>query len=223
MFSIISFDELTSTNDHLKKHYLTYPPFTVIVTEKQTHGRGRFDRVWESKQDLLFSILFHPSDPHVLLAPLAVVKALKIHGISASIKWPNDIMVDDKKVCGILVETIYEGNKAVADIVGIGVNLSEKSKLLTKACFLTLSKNILLQDILTCYTQDLSKDKEALLEDIKSVSYLDGKSILLDDIIWEVDGIEAHGYLCVHHENQQRVLKSEEITLEAIYDAKEKL
>lgn len=223
MFSIIFFDELASTNDHLKKYYREYPPYTVILTEIQTHGRGRFDRVWESKQDLLFSILFHPSHPHVLLAPLAVVKALEKHGITASIKWPNDIMVDGKKVCGILVETIYEGNKAVADIVGIGVNLSEKSKLLTKAGFLTLSKEILLQDILACYTQDLSKDKEALLEDIKSVSYLDGKSILLDGIIWKVDGIEAHGYLCVHHKNQQRVLKSEEITLEAIYDDKEKL
>ena len=218
MFSIVSFDQLPSTNDYLKQYYQDYPNQTIILAKYQTHGRGRFDRIWESNQDLTFSILFSCGKTHGLIAPLAIVNALSTYGIKAMIKWPNDVLVHGKKVCGILVERVYEGNQPVVDIVGIGVNLSEKKELADKAGCIPLPKNELFTEILFQYEQLMSQDNSELLQKIKNVSYLDGKKILLDGIIWEVDGMEEHGYLCVHHEATIRILKSEEVTLDAIYE-----
>lgn len=218
MFTIYAFDEVTSTNDILKQQYHTYEDHSVILAHKQTKGRGRFARVWESDDDLTFSILLKENAPNELIAPLSVVYALKQYGIEAFIKWPNDILIHGKKICGILIESIYEGNEKVASIIGIGINLSKKQASLKKADYLTLPKEELLQKVLIQYDQLLQTNTTYLLSLISKYSYLSGRSILLDGIIWKVDGIEEHGYLCVHHGETSRILKSEEITLEAIYE-----
>lgn len=217
MFQVAAFDELESTNDHLKQYYAQYASQSVILAHRQTKGRGRFLRTWESGQDLMFSILFREACPHHLIAPLAVIKALSFYSITAAIKWPNDILVNDKKVCGILIEKLYEGNDEVCTIVGIGVNLSEKAALRDKAGFLSLDNMGLLTQILQEYTQLMCQGMPELLSWYQEVSYLTGRKIRIDDIIWEVQGIDEHGYLMVAHGQTQRTLKSEEITLEAIY------
>lgn len=218
MFSIVSFSELASTNDHLKQHNCEYPFSTVILAQHQTKGRGRFERIWQSDQDLTFSILFPHGPNHGFIAPLAVVKALKAHAIPAEIKWPNDVLVHGKKVCGILVESVYEGNDAVADIVGIGVNVTEKKNLRAKSTYVSLSRNELLTDILARYEELLGLETKDLLNEIRKVFYLNGKTLQIDGIMWDVDGVDEHGYLCIHHQDQQRILKSEEITLSSIYE-----
>lgn len=222
MFTIYAFDEVTSTNDVLKQQYQHYPDHSVILAHKQTKGRGRFARVWESQDDLTFSILLKKEYPNDLIAPLAIIDALKQYDVHASIKWPNDILIHGKKICGILIERIYEGNTQVATIIGIGINLSKKSDTLSKAGYLSLPKEDLLQKILIQYDQLLSAKASYLISAISKNSYLSGRTILLDGIIWKVDGIEEHGYLRVHHKETTRLLKSEEVTLEAIYD-KERL
>lgn len=218
MFTIYAFDEVTSTNDVLKQQYQTYEDHSVILAHKQTKGRGRFARVWESDDDLTFSILLKKEYPNDLIAPLSIIYALKQYGIEASIKWPNDILLNGKKLCGILIESIYEGNEKVASIIGIGINLSKKPTSLTKAAYLSLPKDELLQKILIQYDQLLSAKASYLISAISQNSYLSGRTILLDGIIWKVDGIEEHGYLRVHHKETTRLLKSEEVTLEAVYD-----
>ena len=127
-------------------------------------------------------------------------------------------MIHGKKLCGILIESIYEGNEKVATVIGIGINLSKKDNLLTKADYVSLPKEELLQKILIQYDQLMMAKSSFLLSSISQYSYLSGRSILLDGIIWKVDGIEEHGYLRVHHQDTIRLLKSEEITLEAIYE-----
>lgn len=107
------------------------PEGTVLVTEHQTAGRGRLDRVWETptRAALTFSVLLHPTVsaadwPWVpLLAGYAVQQALRELGVPADLKWPNDIHVDGAKLGGILSERVETANGPAA-VIGIGLNVS---------------------------------------------------------------------------------------------------
>jgi len=109
----------------------------VVVTEHQTAGRGRLDRTWETpdRAALTFSTLLRPGRPGVewpwlpLVAGIAVVGALREHGVPAGLKWPNDVMVaggdaPDRKLAGILAERV-ETPDGPAAVVGIGLNVSQ--------------------------------------------------------------------------------------------------
>ena len=102
----------------------------VVAAEHQTAGRGRLDRTWETppRSGLTFSVLLRPTAPTAswpwlpLLAGYAVDKALKAAGYEASVKWPNDVLLDGRKVAGILVERV-ETDAGPAAVVGIGLNV----------------------------------------------------------------------------------------------------
>ena len=107
------------------------PEWRVVVTEHQTAGRGRLDRVWETpaRSALTFSTLLRPAAPAgewpwlPLLAGLAVVEALRDHELPAALKWPNDVLIDARKAAGILVERV-ETPAGPAAVVGIGLNVT---------------------------------------------------------------------------------------------------
>jgi BirA family biotin operon repressor/biotin-[acetyl-CoA-carboxylase] ligase len=102
----------------------------VVVAEHQTAGRGRLDRTWETpaRSALTFSVLLRPTAPTQtwpwlpLLAGYAVDKALKALGFEAAVKWPNDVLLDGRKVAGILVERV-ETPAGPAAVIGVGVNV----------------------------------------------------------------------------------------------------
>ncbi len=102
---------------------------TVILAGEQTEGRGRVERTWLSPEgNIALSVILHPdvaSLPYlIMIASLAVVHSIEaVTGLKTQIKWPNDILIDGKKVCGILIENEVKGNKAVYAIVGIGINV----------------------------------------------------------------------------------------------------
>jgi len=109
------------------------PEGLCVVAREQTHGRGRHERVWTSPRDagLYFSLLLRPLfDVSVwplttLMAALAVSDALKEScGLHTDIKWPNDLVFDGRKLCGILAETV-ETDEGIACVLGIGINLRE--------------------------------------------------------------------------------------------------
>lgn len=103
----------------------------VVVAEHQSAGRGRLDRSWEApaRSALTFSMLLRPVAPTrswpwlPLLAGYAVDKALRAAGHDAGVKWPNDVLIGEKKVAGILVERI-ETDRGPAAVIGIGLNVS---------------------------------------------------------------------------------------------------
>jgi BirA family biotin operon repressor/biotin-[acetyl-CoA-carboxylase] ligase len=103
----------------------------VLVAEHQTAGRGRLDRSWDTpaRSALTFSLLLRPSVPAAawpwlpLLAGYAVAKALKAHGFEAAVKWPNDVLLEGRKVAGILVERV-EAPTGPAAVVGVGLNVA---------------------------------------------------------------------------------------------------
>jgi BirA family biotin operon repressor/biotin-[acetyl-CoA-carboxylase] ligase len=129
---IYLYDQVSSTNDVLKEKALAgEPEGSVVVAREQTAGRGRYGRSWLSRSDmgLYTSILLRPSAQYPtgllsLATGLATAKTInrRIPG-SCRLKWPNDVLVKDRKIAGILVETHVKQNALLYVIVGIGINL----------------------------------------------------------------------------------------------------
>jgi BirA family transcriptional regulator, biotin operon repressor / biotin---[acetyl-CoA-carboxylase] ligase len=110
----------------------------VILTESQTAGKGRRGRRWVDVPgcNVLMSILFRPLfPPHmlVMITSLAVVDAIAdICQVVAAIKWPNDVLIEDRKVAGILIETSHDSSGRMVAVAGIGVNVNGSIKELAK-------------------------------------------------------------------------------------------
>jgi BirA family biotin operon repressor/biotin-[acetyl-CoA-carboxylase] ligase len=127
---IIHFPVLTSTNLYLKEHYRELTHGTAVTCDRQTAGRGRFNRTWYSGRDLALSVLIK-EDLRVgeifrlgLVTAAAVFETLRRLVPDVLIKWPNDIVADGKKVAGILLESIIGTNNLDCLIIGVGVNVN---------------------------------------------------------------------------------------------------
>lgn len=130
---------LTSTNDEAKKLARQgVRQGTVVVAEQQTAGKGRLGRQWYSNagEDVLLSVILHPNinpaqTPQVsMLAAVAVARAVeKTCGIQVGIKWPNDLLVQGKKICGVLVEIGAEIDRVKYVVLGIGINTNSLAAL----------------------------------------------------------------------------------------------
>jgi len=105
---------------------------TVIVAEEQTAGRGRIKRRWLSPRgSIALSIILYPPLAYlpslIMVASLAVARSIEqVTGLKAQLKWPNDVLVNGKKVCGILVESDVRGDKVDCAVIGIGININLK-------------------------------------------------------------------------------------------------
>ncbi len=103
---------------------------TVVIAGTQTTGRGRIGRTWLSPEgSLAMSVILKPALKNlpqlVMIASLAVVRAIKqVAGLETHIKWPNDVMIKGKKVCGILIENEVKGGRVNFAIIGIGINVN---------------------------------------------------------------------------------------------------
>ena len=103
---------------------------TVIIADTQTAGKGRMGRAWLSPEgSLAMSLILKPSLDNlpqlVMIASLAVVRTIKkVAGLETQIKWPNDILIKGKKVCGILIENEVKGDGVNFAIIGIGINVN---------------------------------------------------------------------------------------------------
>lgn len=133
--TILDFDSIDSTNtEALKQARIGAEEGLCVVARQQTAGRGRHGRAWVSEKDagLYFSIVLRPKIetqflPLVtLMSGVAVHDALAEFGIEADIKWVNDLLVREKKICGILAETT-DTNDGLAVVVGVGINLKSSN------------------------------------------------------------------------------------------------
>ena len=137
--NIIELEEVNSTNLYAKENLNVLEDKTVIIANSQTNGRGRFDRKWVDlgEGNLFMTLVLKPSNTFKevyanLTQYLSVVLAnvLEEYGLSPKIKWPNDVMVNNGKIAGILSETVMQGNNFKGLVLGIGVNLNaDKSNL----------------------------------------------------------------------------------------------
>ena len=132
----IKVSQTASTNTYLSRLAATLPGGTVIYTPSQTAGRGQKGNSWESEDDknLTFSMLLKrppvkARDQFYLseAAAIAVVEALTAEaGDGFTVKWPNDVYWQDKKVCGMLLENSLDGSGIAHCVVGIGINVNQE-------------------------------------------------------------------------------------------------
>lgn len=135
--TIIDLAETASTNTWLREHPDT-PHATVVATSCQTAGRGQRGNTWESEPgaNLTFSILMRPTaiPPSRQMAisratALAIARWLDRYvpaDETVAVKWPNDIYVGDRKICGILIEHVLSSDKIERTVIGAGININQK-------------------------------------------------------------------------------------------------
>ena len=131
-YHIQHFESLDSTNkEALRQAAQGAQEGLTIVTKQQTHGKGRLGRTWETVEHALaMSVLLRPQIDVSQVSQLSLVSAVAAHEALAlfaqqtRIKWPNDLLIDGKKVCGILTE-MQHGQHGLAVVVGLGINVYE--------------------------------------------------------------------------------------------------
>lgn len=130
--SILHFESLESTNTEAASQARRGADEGLcVIADEQTAGRGRLGRHWRSERGagLYFSIVLRPKLESsrlpliTLMTGVAVADALREFGLEPDIKWVNDVHVRDRKICGILAETVQTG-RGLAVVVGIGINLT---------------------------------------------------------------------------------------------------
>jgi len=227
---IIKLNAIDSTNSYLKQlsKETCLQDETVVLTNRQISGRGQMGNVWLSRegQSLTFSMFKAFGRLQIerqfmisMAVSLAIVKALKSLNVpNISIKWPNDILSANKKIGGILIENVLEGNYVKQSIIGIGLNVNETDFLkLPQASSLKLEtgKTFFLeevfQSIVISVFQNLKDLTQKNFEDIKlkyenelfqkeKVSVFEAPDGLRFNGI--IKGISEIGELLVETENQ---------------------
>ena len=228
---IIKLSATDSTNTYLRKKCSEelLNDYTVIVTALQTDGRGQMGTVWESEanKNLIFSVFKDLTSLHIehsffisMIASLSIFEALKKMGIPhLYIKWPNDILSDKKKICGILIENVVKNNKLRSCIIGIGLNVNQiQFKDLPKASSLksVTGKNYNLDELLIYILNEIKlnfdrykkdelrlikqKYEDGLFRMNKPATFQDKKSKLFSGII---KGITDSGKLNILLENNK--------------------
>ena len=231
-FHVIKFKEIDSTNNYLKNSYKLLSNFAFVVADYQSKGKGRNDRVWSSEegQNLTFSFLI--KDQNLLkkysalsiISAVEVAKSLEEYQIKGvSIKWPNDVLINDKKVCGILLE----GQILEYLVVGIGLNVNQKvfpEGLRRPATSLSLETNKefnideIEQKLFSDIVRDLSNlNEKECLEYFRNHNYLLNKrvKVLVNDqpFIGEVIGIDDNFFLQIKTSDMLLHIDSGEIEI----------
>ncbi len=218
---------------------------TLIIAERQTAGKGRLGRSWYSpaRRGLYFSIILRPPIAPVqapgisLIAALSVAEAIKARlRLPAMIKWPNDVLCHDRKVCGVLTELAAELDRVRYIIVGIGINvnhdpkdfpedLRRKATSLKIAAGTTVGRVELLRAVLERFERHYFKFlKDGLSGAIKSIRAI--SSVIDREVTFRLDGQVRHGkalditqdgMLVIESGGRTLTLGSGEISLEESY------
>ena len=239
--NIIHFNTLESTNDYLKQVGNDVVEGTVAISEEQTKGKGRLGRVWESKvgDGIWMSIILKPDimpykAPFItLIAGASVVKALNNLGVNAQIKWPNDIIINNKKICGILTELSAEIERINYVVLGIGMNVKNEdfdSELKNKATSLhkegyelhrvDIVKEIFYQFELL-YKKYLDNDKEEVLNICRDYSAILNKEIYIirndeKELVKCIDVNEGGNLLVKNSSGQVKEIISGEVSIRGV-------
>lgn len=165
------FEELTSTNKKMKElaEKKPLPDMSVVITQRQTAGRGQMGNSWESEpgMNLTFSLALNPfflqAQQQFLISQavaVGIAESLTAIGIeSVKVKWPNDIYWGDKKIAGILIENSIMGNNLERCIIGIGLNVNQLH-------FTSDAPNPVSLAQITNKTHDLNQVLESILDGI---------------------------------------------------------
>ena len=166
------FENIDSTNTYLKKNRQSFG--TLALALSQSEGHGQYDRAFESPKSGLYMSLcvkYIPSFPMTLAAANAVVDALReLFGLNVSVKWVNDIIVSSRKLCGILAESVFCGERSFT-VIGFGMNV-KKGGLSEEIAKIAISLEELVEsplpdDILPVLALKIAENLESELEKSK--------------------------------------------------------
>ena len=213
------------------------PDFSIVFANEQTSGRGRMGRKWFTPPDsaLALSIILRPEGLErdriglfAGLGALALVDALKNYGITARIKWPNDVLINRKKTAGILIETTWMGVEVESLVLGMGVNISPAaippdSELNFPATCIQAEGAVDRFEFLHALLVSLIKwrsrlGSDDLLREWQASLAFGGETVQVwlaetESIIGTLDGIEKDGSLRLVVNGAQRIIRFGEIHL----------
>ena len=229
---IHNFGKLSSTNTTAKEQAEKgAKEGTTIIAETQTSGKGRLDRLWVSPRGgVWLSIILRPRiDPEdaskiTLTTAVAVTRILRrLYNVTAEIKWPNDVLIDNKKVCGILTEAKLRGKTVNFVVVGIGINANFSIQALPEDLQTTattlkemLGKNVdrekltaaLLKEFEDYYKLFIERKFERLLTEWRSMAGFLGKEVEITSFKEKVRGVavdvDENGALVIELKNGER-------------------
>jgi BirA family biotin operon repressor/biotin-[acetyl-CoA-carboxylase] ligase len=224
--NVYHFETIDSTNLYAKKLVKEgVENGSVVISDIQLSGRGRKNRTWSSpKGGLWFSIILYPKISLkngmlvTMASSVAIVQGIKdIIGITPVIKWPNDLLINDKKVCGILAEIEAEKDNIKYAIIGIGVNVNNQLEKKLYKTATTLKQEIgnqvsiveLFRLILKRFDENYNRlilgDYDFIRNSWLLYSDIIGKKIQVQDdktlVIGRVTNIDDNGYLILDTEN----------------------
>lgn len=243
--TIKTFESIDSTNLEAKRQAISGAGHgTVFLAEEQTHGKGRLGRSWNSSkgEGLYLSILLRPDIPAEQISRMTLVSGISICSTlnemfccNSLLKWPNDVIIGRKKVCGILTESSLSPDGIEYVIIGIGININQKTfpnEISQKATSLFLEtgrhvpKGLLLSNLLETFQQDYDTFIGGSFEDLrtkycsklatlgKTVHSFQGNQIVSGKAV----DISADGSLIIETPDKDRiVLSCGEVTVQGIY------
>ena len=226
---IYHYETTSSTNAEAKKMILDGAREGIILAKRQTAGRGRLGRSFFSENGIFMSMILAPEkisfDPGFLTSAVAAAtcRAITETGFSVGIKWVNDLLLDGKKVCGILTEAVSLGSETLAYIVGIGINIGKSNfpeDIKDIAATIPLDekeKNDLFFRLLAHIRAVLTEEKSAILSYLKEKSVVLGKPIRFfgakDGEGLAINLDDNGGLIVLTDENQKILLTGGEISV----------
>lgn len=180
------------------------PPYTVVVAQRQTHGRGRLQRNWLSGEGgLFFTIVVRPDISLMqaglvnLAAAIDMTAVLRtVYGVDARLKWPNDILVNKRKICGVLSQMEAEGDQVAYINIGVGLNVNntpETEEPIAVSMKKLVGETIPRREVLTAFLDVFEErmaafEPDAVIEQWKSNNLTIGKAVRVFTIKEQVDG-----------------------------------
>ncbi len=236
--NFIYYEEADSTNSELLNDASITEHGTVLFANNQAKGRGRLNREWVSAKDhsLTFSILLttniNANNINIinLAASIAVAQSLEnLYQLDVRLKWPNDVLIATRKVCGILIESQSKGDKLERVVVGIGVNVNQPMfeggynitpTSIKKEFGKNVSRERLIAEILNEFEKLLKKVKhhpEQILDNWRSKCKMIGEKIKVVDGKEEIYGtfeeIDENGFLLLADNNGIKKVFSGDVSL----------
>ena len=218
-YKLISLDKIPSTQDWAHNLVATGKASnkTVVVANSQTAGRGRYRRTWVSHTGNLYASFIYKMperNPQLAYAVgVAIAETLIYFGIEPKIKWPNDILVDGKKICGVLIE--YAQSFV---IVGIGINIKTCPNVKEyKTTKVNKYANVSVTDVLNVLMKKLDKWKNADFNIVRN-RWMDLAAAVNETITYrgntmQLIGLNEDGALVLRHNTKYLLVYGDEITI----------
>ncbi len=253
-YRILRYDTLESTNQKAKECAESLGHKDVIVAKEQTAGRGRMGRTWISRKgaDLIMSLVLKPKLPTNILSQVTLLMAMAVcdglenavaeynncdicENISGDklplIKWPNDVVILSKKVCGILTESVLMGDEVSQLIIGVGVNVGSEDFHLSIENIagsvktqwgIDLDVDVLMEEILAAFDRYYEKFVENQSIDYMVEAYNNrlvsvDKEVLVGDRRGICRGINSLGELMVEFDGIIENICAGEVSVRGLY------